>query len=64
MKFALVCGMAFRPRLMVLDEPLSGIDPLTRDITQDMYMRKVTKQGAKYQDVEFATIPAVKADGT
>jgi len=40
------------------------IDPLTRDITQDMYMRKVTKQGAKYQDVEFSTIPAVKADGS
>ena len=31
MKFALVCGMAFRPRLMILDEPLSGVDPLTRD---------------------------------
>jgi branched-chain amino acid transport system substrate-binding protein len=40
------------------------IDPQTRDITQDMYMRKVTKQGPKYQDVEFSTIPAVKADGT
>ncbi len=31
MKFALVCAMAFRPRLMILDEPLSGVDPLTRD---------------------------------
>jgi ABC-2 type transport system ATP-binding protein len=31
MKFALVCGMAFRPRLMIFDEPLSGVDPLTRD---------------------------------
>jgi len=31
MKFALVCGMAFRPRLLILDEPLSGVDPLTRD---------------------------------
>jgi branched-chain amino acid transport system substrate-binding protein len=40
------------------------IDPQTRDITQDMYMRKVTKQGAKYENVEFATIPTVKADGT
>ncbi len=40
------------------------IDASTRDITQNMYMRKVTKQGPKYQDVEFSTIPMVKADGT
>ena len=40
------------------------IDAATRDITQNMYMRKVTKQGPKYQDVEFSTIPMVKADGT
>ncbi|HEY5348626.1 MAG TPA: ABC transporter substrate-binding protein [Candidatus Lustribacter sp.] len=40
------------------------IDPQTHDITQNMYMRKVTKQGAKYQDVEFSTIPMVKADGS
>ena len=40
------------------------IDATTRDITQNMYMRKVTKQGPKYQDVEFSTIPMVKADGS
>jgi branched-chain amino acid transport system substrate-binding protein len=40
------------------------IDSQTHDITQNMYMRKVTKQGAKYQDVEFATTPMVKADGS
>ncbi len=40
------------------------IDPQTHDIVQDMYMRKVTKLGPKYQDVEFATTPNVKADGT
>jgi branched-chain amino acid transport system substrate-binding protein len=40
------------------------IDPQTRDITQNMYMRKVTKQGPKYQNVEFQTTPMVKADGT
>jgi len=40
------------------------IDAQTHDITQNMYMRKTTKQGAKYEDVEFSTIPMVKADGT
>jgi branched-chain amino acid transport system substrate-binding protein len=40
------------------------IDAQTHDITQNMYMRKVTKQGAKYEDVEFSTLPMVKADGS
>ncbi len=49
-----------------LDSPRGPIeiDPHSHDITQNMYMRKVTKVGNKYEDVEFATIPMVKADGT
>ncbi|MGA2392953.1 MAG: ABC transporter substrate-binding protein [Candidatus Lustribacter sp.] len=49
-----------------LDSPRGPIviDPQTHDITQDMYMRKTTKEGTKYEDVEFSTTPAVKADGT
>jgi ABC-2 type transport system ATP-binding protein len=31
MKAALTSALAFRPRLIVLDEPLSGLDPLVRD---------------------------------
>lgn len=31
MKTVLVAGLAFRPELLVLDEPLSGMDTLTRD---------------------------------
>lgn len=31
MKAALLSAVAFRPQLVVLDEPFSGLDPLTRD---------------------------------
>ena len=31
MKMALACALPFRPRLLVLDEPFNGLDPLIRD---------------------------------
>lgn len=31
LKLSLVAALAFRPRLLVLDEPLGGLDPLVRD---------------------------------
>ena len=31
MKAAMVSSMAYRPRMLVLDEPFSGLDPLVRD---------------------------------
>jgi branched-chain amino acid transport system substrate-binding protein len=38
------------------------IDAQTRDIIQNMYMRRTEKRGPIYVDTEFATIPAVKFD--
>jgi ABC-2 type transport system ATP-binding protein len=31
MKMALACALSFRPSLLILDEPFSGLDALTRD---------------------------------
>jgi branched-chain amino acid transport system substrate-binding protein len=40
------------------------IDPQTRDITQNIYMRRTEKRGSIYVDEEFATIPGVKFDAS
>ena len=39
--------------------PIS-IDPQTRDIVQNIYIRKVEKKNGELYNVEFATYPAVK----
>ncbi|MFL5050307.1 MAG: ABC transporter substrate-binding protein, partial [Xanthobacteraceae bacterium] len=36
------------------------IDPDTRDIIQNVYMRKVEKTGGELYNVEFATFDAIK----
>ena len=43
-KTALLCAMAFRPRLLVLDEPFSGLDPLVRDELTDGVLRVTETQ--------------------
>jgi len=39
------------------------IEPATRDVTQDVYLRKVERQGGKLYNVEFDVIKAVKDPG-
>jgi ABC-2 type transport system ATP-binding protein len=43
LKMALACALPFRPRLLVLDEPLSGLDALARDEIIDGFLRQAGK---------------------
>jgi ABC-2 type transport system ATP-binding protein len=40
MKMALICALPFRPKLLVLDEPFSGLDPLVRDEFMEGLLRQ------------------------
>ena len=40
LKMALACALPFRPRLLVLDEPFSGLDPLVRDEFMENLLRQ------------------------
>ena len=40
-----------------------SIDPVTRDIVQTMYIRKVEKVGGKLQSVEFDNVGEVRDPG-
>ena len=44
-KLALVCALAFRPRLLVLDDPTSGLDPLARHEFIDGILQVIAQEG-------------------
>lgn len=47
MKLALASVLAFRPELILMDEPFSGLDPLVRDeLTRTLIDRLATEDGA------------------
>jgi len=43
LKLALACALAFRPQLLILDEPFSGLDALTRDEMIREFLREPRK---------------------
>lgn len=45
-KLALICALAFKPRLLVLDDPTSGLDPLARREFIDSIIRILAEEGS------------------
>jgi len=46
-KAALLCALAFRPELLVLDEPSSGLDPAVRQDILEAILRDVVARAAR-----------------
>jgi ABC-2 type transport system ATP-binding protein len=59
MKMGLACALPFRPTLLVLDEPLSGLDPLVRDEVLDRLKRQAGDTTILISSHELAEIEAV-----
>jgi ABC-2 type transport system ATP-binding protein len=59
MKTALACALPFRPALLVLDEPLTGLDPLVRDEFIDRLKRQAGETTVLVSSHELTEIEAV-----
>ncbi len=40
MKLSIICAMAHRPKLLILDEATTGLDPIVRDEMLDLFLGK------------------------
>jgi ABC-2 type transport system ATP-binding protein len=61
-KMALACALPFRPRLLLLDEPLTGLDPLVRDELIDRLKRQAGETTIVLSSHELAEIEEVTTD--
>jgi ABC-2 type transport system ATP-binding protein len=59
MKMALVCALPFRPKLLILDEPLSGLDPLVRDEFMEGLLRQAGEMTVLMSSHELNEIEGV-----
>ena len=59
MKMALACALPFRPRLLVLDEPFSGLDPLVRDEFMEGLLQQVGETTILISSHELSEIEGV-----
>ena len=56
MKMSLACALPFRPKLLVLDEPFSGLDPLVRDEFMEGLLRQAGDMTVLISSHELAEI--------
>ncbi|MGH8142546.1 MAG: ABC transporter ATP-binding protein [Steroidobacteraceae bacterium] len=59
LKMALACALPFRPKLLVLDEPFSGLDPLIRDEFMERLLRQAGEMTIFISSHELAEIEGV-----
>lgn len=59
MKMALACALPFRPKLLVLDEPFSGLDPLVRDEFMEGLLRQAGEMTVLISSHELSEIDSV-----
>jgi ABC-2 type transport system ATP-binding protein len=56
MKMALACALPFRPKLLVLDEPFSGLDPLVRDEFMESLIQQASEMTVLISSHELSEI--------
>jgi ABC-2 type transport system ATP-binding protein len=59
LKMALACALPFRPKLLVLDEPLSGLDALVRDEFMEGLIRQAGEMTVLISSHELAEIEEI-----
>jgi ABC-2 type transport system ATP-binding protein len=59
MKMALACALPFRPEVLILDEPFSGLDPLVRDEFMEQLLREAGEMTVLISSHELGEIDGV-----
>jgi ABC-2 type transport system ATP-binding protein len=59
MKMALACALPFRPRVLILDEPFSGLDPLVRDEFMERLLHQAGEMTILISSHELSEIEGV-----
>jgi ABC-2 type transport system ATP-binding protein len=62
MKMALLCALPYRPKLLILDEPFSGLDPLVRDEFMEGLLAQAGDMTILISSHELAEIDGVATD--